>query len=164
MKFLRKVRRGKWVKHPVSDWPDDSGLHCDALEDMRTKECNLSVYAILNVADRKRVAVALAATREEISVMDYAVFDGSGLKSLGITVRQTDGDTPDMDVNKLHYDLGDLTVKRLAHLTDIVSTGEHERIQRRDIKTSLCKAARDGRLNMSRIKFSKMRESLSKCA
>lgn len=85
MRFLRKVRRGKWVKHPMVDWPEDSGLHCDALDDMRTKECSLSVYAIMNEVDRKRVAVALAATREKIAVMDYAVFEGSGLKSLGIT-------------------------------------------------------------------------------
>ena len=164
MKFLRKVRRVKWIKHPAADWPEDSGLSCDALDDMQTEECSLSVYAIADAADRKRVAVALAATREEISLMDYTVFDGSGLKSLGITVRQTKGDTPDMGVNGLHYDLGNLTVKRLAQLTEIVSTGEHERILRQDIKTSLHEAARDGRLNMAWIKSPKMRERLSEGA
>lgn len=160
MKFLRKVRRGKWVKHPVADWPEDSGLHCDALDDMQTNECSLSVYAIMDAVDRKRVAVALAATREKIAVMDYAVFEGSGLKSLGITIRQTKGDTPDMAVNEMHYDLGNLTVKRLAQLTEIVSAGEHKRIPQQDIKTSLYDAVRDGRLNVARIKSPKMQESL----
>ena len=146
--------------HPVADWPEDSGLSSDALDDMRTNQCSLSVYAIIDAVDRKRVAVALAATRDDIAVMDYAVFEDSGLKSLGITIRQTKGDTPDMDVNELHYDLGNLTVKRLAQLTEIVSAGEHKRIPRQDIKTSLYEAARDGRLNIERIKSSKIRESL----
>ena len=163
MKFLRKVRRGKWVKNPVADWPEDSGLHCDALDDMQTRECSLSVYAIMDAADSQRVAVALAATREEISLMDYAVFEGSSLESLGITIRQTKGDTPDIDVNELHYNLGNLTVKRLAQLTEIVSAVDPVRIPRGDIKTLLCEAARDGRLNMAWIKFPKMRESLSEC-
>ena len=127
---------------------------------MQTEECRLSVYATADVADRKRVAVALAATREEISLMDYAVFDGSSLKSLGITIRQTKGDTPDRDVNELHYDLGNLTVKRLAQLTEIVSTGEHRRISRQDVKAALYEAARDGQLNMAWIKSPKMREDL----
>ena len=163
MKFLRKIRRGKWAKHPVDDWPEDSGLHCDAFDDMQTKECSLSVYAIMDMADRKRVAVALAATRDEISLMDYAVFEGSSLESLGITIRQSKGDTPDQDVNELHYDLESLTVKRLAQLTEIVSTGEHERIPRQDIKASLHEAVRVGRLSMARIR-PKMRESLSEGA
>lgn len=160
MKFLRKVRRGKWVKHPTFNWPEDSGLHCDALDDMQTHECNLSVFAIKDVGDRRRVAVALAATREEFAVMDYVVFEGSGLESLGITIRQTAGDTPDVDVNELHYNLGNLTVKRLAQLTEIISDGEHKRIPLRDIKVSLYEAARDGRLNMEWIKSTKMQESL----
>lgn len=160
MKFLRKVRRGQWAKHPAVDWPEDSGLSCDALNDMRPDKCSLSVYAIMDVADRKRVAVALAATRDEIAHIDYAIFEGSSLESLGIAIRQTKGDTPDRDVNELHYNLGNLTVKRLAQLAEIVSDGEHGRIPRQDIKTSLYEAASVGRLNMSQIK-PKMRENLS---
>lgn len=149
-----------WAKHPTADWPEDSGLSSDALDDMRTTKGNMSVYAIMDVADRKRVAVALAATRNDISHLDYAIFEGSGLESLGIAVRQTEGDTPDKDVNELHYNLGNLTVKRLAQLTEIVSDGEHGRIRQLDIKTALYEATRVGRLDMSQIKPS-MREHLS---
>ena len=130
---------------------------------MRAEECSLSVYAVTDVADKKRVAVALAAARDEITLMDYVVFEGSGLESPGISIRQTEGDTPDAGVNRLHHDLKNLTVKRLARLTEIVSNGEHKRIPRRDIKTSLCEAARGGHLNMARIKSPKMRTSLSGC-
>lgn len=158
MKFLRKVRRGVWAKHPTADWPEDSGLSSDALDDMRTTKGSMSVYAIMDVADRKRIAVALAATRNDISHLDYVIFES--LESLGIAVRQTEGDTPDKDVNELHYNLGNLTVKRLAQLTEIVSDGEHERIKRPDIKTALYEATRVGRLDMSQIKPS-MREHLS---
>lgn len=164
MKFLRKVRRGKWVKHPSDDWPEDSGLSCDVLDDMQTNECALSVYAITDATDRKRVAVAMAATKQEIALVDYIVFDGSSLESLGVTIQQTKGDTPDSGVNELHYDLGNLTLKRLAQLTEIVSAGEHERIRRSDVKELLCAAARSGQLNVASIKFPKMRKNLSECS
>ena len=49
----------------------------------------------------------------------------------------------------LHYSSGNLAVWRLAHLTEIVSTGEHERIPQQDIRASLYEAAEDGQLNMA---------------
>ena len=158
--FLRSIRQGRWYRYPVVDWLDDGELQGDALSDIRTQDCRLSVYRVTSDADRQRVAVALAATRNEFSNMDYAVFVDSDLDALGITVQPTEGDTPDEAVNELHYELGNLTVKRLALLAKIVSVGEHRRIRQKQIKVLLQEAARSGRLDMARVKFQKMRESL----
>ena len=160
MKFLRIIRRGKWEKRPEPDWPEDSGLHCDALCDMRTKECLLSVYAITKTIDVIRVVVALAATRDEISLVDYVVFEDYGLKSFGIAVYQTEGETPDNGVNSSHYDLGNLTVKRLAQLTEIVSTGEYGRIMRCKIKVLLHDAVRNGLLDAKKVRSPKIQKYL----
>ena len=161
MEFLRIVRRGKWEKHPTPDWPEDNGLDCDALSDMQTEECRLSVYAVTDEIDQQRVAVAHAATRKHISVIDYITFEGSGLTSLGITVNQTEGKTPDNGVNNLHYDLGNLTVKRLAQLTEIVSEREPIRIPEPCIRTLLRTAISDELLDRTKVKLSGIQGLLS---
>lgn len=158
--FMRIVRQGRWFKYPVVDWLGDGELQGDALSDIRTQDCRLSVYGVSDEVDRQRVAVALAATREEISHMDYAVFSDSSLDSLGITVQATEGDTPDKTVNRMHYELGNLTVKRLAWLAEIVSAGKHERIWQRQVKALLQEAAGAGRLDKTKVRYQKMRESL----
>ena len=158
--FLRTVRCGRWYKHPEVTWLKEGELQGDALCDIRAQDGRLSVYIVTNKADRQRVAVALAATREEISSMDYIVFVDSSLESLGITIRLIEGDTPDSMVNELHYELGNLTVKRLAQLAEIVSAGEHKRIWQREIKTMLHDAASTGRLDRARVKHPKMHDRL----
>lgn len=62
------------------------------------------------------------------------------------------------------YNLGNLTAKRLAQLTEIVSTGEHGRMFQRDIRTLLHKAVKDGQLDVTKIKSPRMRASLSRGA
>lgn len=160
MKFLRIVKLSRWEKHPESDWPEDSGLHSDALCDMRTTKCHLSVYAITDKIDWQRVAVAFAASRDQIAHVDCIMFEDSDLKSLGIAAQQIKGNTPDNDVNDSHYNLVNLTVKRLAQLTEIVYTGEHKRILQRDIKTLLRDAAKNDLLDITKIRSLKIQKQL----
>ncbi|MXX21344.1 MAG: hypothetical protein F4W68_03665 [Cenarchaeum sp. SB0661_bin_35] len=154
--FLRTTRQGRWYIYPEVDWLDEYELQSDTLSDIMTKNGRLSVFSVSNHADKQRVAVALAANRENITNMDYAVFDESCLRPLGITVQQTKGETPDEYANKLHYELGDLTVERLALLTKIAYTGKHERIRQKHIKELLSEAARSRQLDENRIKHEKM--------
>ncbi len=162
--FLRTTRQGRWYTYPVVDWLGEDELQGDALSDIMVKDGRLSVFSVASDADRQRVAVALAANREDITTMDYAVFADSRLRELGITVQQTKGDTPDETVNELHYELGNLTVERLALLTRIVYAGDHKRIRRRQIKELLSEAARSRRLDEKRIKYDKMRSRLPRGA
>lgn len=92
--------------------------------------------------------------------MDYAVFADSDLESFGITVQQTEGETPDTEVNKLHYELGNLTINRLVQLATIISAGEHKRVLERKIKTLLHEAASAGQLKKTKVESQKMRERL----
>lgn len=152
MRFLRIIRRGRWQKRPEPDWPKDSGLPSDALGDMQTSRCRLSVYAVTDAIDGQRVAAAMAATREGISNIDYAIFEDSELESLGISVQPTPGDTPDDGVNGLHYDLGNLTAKRLAQLAEIVSAGDVARMAWSDVRTLLVDEMAAGLVDAARVR------------
>lgn len=156
--FLRSVRQGRWHKYPQIDWLEAGELQGDALKDVLTRNGRLSVYRVANETDRQRVVVALAATKEHIENIDYAVFADSDLASLGITVLDVRGDTPDEVVNELHYELGNLTVKRLIRLVEIISFGEHKRVQRGEVEKQLQEAVRSGHLNNRRVKPKKIRE------
>lgn len=66
--FLRTVRQRRWAMQPDVDWLEDGELMGDALSDIQTKSGSLSVYEVANEADRQRIAVALAATRNEFQI------------------------------------------------------------------------------------------------
>lgn len=150
--FLRAIRQARWFKKPHVDWLEDDELKGDALIDIETENGKLSVYKVTNEANAERISVALAATKDRPSKIDYAMFADSNLKSLGITVKQTEGETPDDEVNMVHYELGDLTVKRLAKLAEIISAGRHCRIQRKKISELLHESIRIGRINSTQLK------------
>lgn len=152
--FLRTTRHGRWHKKPGMDWLADDEIQGDALNDIRTHECSLSVYGVDSEASIERVVVALAASRDRVTNLDYVVFEDTNLPSLGITVLSTTGQTPDMLANSLHYDLGHLTADRLAGLAKIISGGKHKRVEKSIVKTMLREAADAGILDRTMIKDS----------
>lgn len=152
MRFLRIVRRSRWQNRPEPDGPKDSGLSSDVLGDMQTTRCRLSVYAVTDTINGQRVAAAMAATRERISSIDYAIFEDSELESLSISVQHTPGDTPDDDVNKMHHDLGNLTTRRLCQLAEIVFAGEISRMAWYNVRELLLDEISAGLLDATRIR------------
>ena len=158
--FLRVVKQRRWVRQPDEDWLEDGELKGDALSDLNTQHGRLSVYTVSSEVDKQRVAVALAATRQSFSNMDYVVFSDSDLKSFGITIQQTPGRTPDSEVNNLHYGLGKSTVDRLVRLATIISAGMSKRILEKRIKTLLHEAVSTGQLNKADAMPPEMREGL----
>ena len=148
-RFMRVISGGKWRSD--LDWLDAGELSGDVLWDLRTQGGKLSVYRVAE-DDRRRVVAALAANRDNVSKLDYAVFEDSCLGSLGITVDRSDGHTPDEAVNGLHYNLGNLTVERLAALAEIIAAGEHKRIYGKTIIKWLNDAASAGNLDVEKVK------------
>lgn len=158
--FLRTVKQRRWFKQQDENWLEDGELKGDALSDINARNGKISVYIASSEAERQRIAVALAATRQNFSHMDYVVFSDSDLKSVGITVQQTPGTTPDSEVNILHYELGKLTTDRLVNLATIISAGEHKRILKKKIEKLLREAAISGQLNKAKVPSEKMRTRL----
>lgn len=152
IRFLRSVRRGRWLNPPEMSWLGDEDIQGDALCDIQTQGCKLSVFRADTEVVTQRVVMALAATKDRIANVDYAVFEDSRLESLDITIQQTEVGTPDNMVNSLHYELGNLTVKQLANLAKIIATSTHERTQQARIRSGLLESVSNGRLNREKIK------------
>ena len=95
---------------------------------------------------------AVAANRDNLSNVDYAVFDESHPRSFGIVVRQTEGRTPDAAVNKMHFEFEKLTVRKLANLAGIISDSRPRRILEKRIKLLLQDAVNTDSLDKTRIK------------
>lgn len=158
--FLRVIRQGRWLRKPDWEWLSPDDIHSDVLGDLQTKENRLSVYRVENELDTDQVVVALAANRDSLAHLDYAVFDHIQLIETRLSICQQEGETPDLQVNKLHYDLTNLTVGKLVQLARVISTSNHVRVTRKQIKEGLKQAVTAGKLDESRVK-SKLLDKLS---
>jgi hypothetical protein len=156
--FLRVIRQARWLQHPDLEWLPPGELQGDALRDLETTDNTLSVYEIKSEAEVAPVTLALAANRDNVAVLDYAIFDDAEFASLGIVAEQREGATPDAAVNAQHYNLRNLTVGQFAGLAYVISRGNHERLPRRQIKTLLTEAVTAGILNRHRMKPQLLRE------
>lgn len=158
--FLRIIQQARWAQNPDIGWLLPGELQGDALKDLQTIKGKLSVFAVENGITHQDIIIALAATREDIDVLDYAVFEDDSFAMLGMETIQEDGNTPVSEVNKVHYHIINLTTEHLVHLATIVSSGEKRRVFGKDIGIFLHQAMREGRLNTAVMK-SKLRDRLT---
>ena len=149
--FLRVIRQARWLKHPDWEWLSPCGIQSDALGDLQTRNNRLSVYRVESDEETEQVVVALAANRDNLANLDYALFDHSQLTETQFAICQEDGETPDLRVNKWHYDIRNLTVSKLVELASVVSSGCHVRVSKKEIEKLLRLAIRAGNLDKSRV-------------
>jgi hypothetical protein len=153
-RFLRAIRQRRWFTYPDIDWLPQGELQADALLDLRTVGNSISLYEIRDDSDELRIATALAANRDNVDVIDYAVFEDSQFTELDLAVSQSVGETPDATVNSLHYDLLNLTARQVGGLAEVISNGAHTRIPRKTVSSLLAEAIEVERLDRERIKLS----------
>lgn len=151
-RFLRVTRRGRWEIYPQIPWLPPGEIKADALRDLQTSGNVLSIYRADDESAVNRICLAIAATRQTVGALDYAVFDGNELPPIGIEPTPTTGETPDPEVNGLHYDLTMLTVEKVRQLARVVADGEHVRIPKKSIEISLRSALRSDSLDRNVIK------------
>ena len=140
------------MKYPDLPWLSEGELQSDALIDLQTKGNRLSVYRVANKEEVDQVVVALAANRDNLANLDYALFDHTQLPETEFAICQEDGETPDLRVNKWHYDIRDLTVSKLVELARVVSSGCHVRVPKKVVEKHLRTAILTGKLDTSRVK------------
>ena len=135
-------------------WLSQGDIQSDALGDLQTKGNTLSVYRVENDEETEQVVVALAANRDSLANLDYAVLDHAQLIETRLSICQQDRETPDLQVNKLHYDITNLTVVKLAQLAQVISSSSHVRVPRKQLKEALKRAVNAGKLDTVRVKSS----------
>lgn len=150
--FLRKVRQQRWLKDGTMTWLSRFDARSDALDDLRTGGDGLSVYAVSDACDVRRIGVALAATADSFTHLDFALFDEVMLGPLGIRVAVSVGTTPDSGVNQTHRDLINLTAYKVATLAELIDrTQLFERIPRKTVIEGIVQETRAGRLDAGHL-------------
>ena len=147
-RFLRVTQRGRWEVYPVVPWLRPGELQAGVFLDLRTDRNALSVYRADSDEDALNIGVAIAATRRSFGNLDYATIEESELTSIGITPAQTEGATPNSEVNRLHCDLNLLTMDKIIQLARAVSRGEHRRIDTKSIRILLRSAFQSGEFDV----------------
>ena len=150
--FLRVVRRGRWDRYPKVAWLPEDHLKIEVLIDLPIEAGKLSVFRVDDGEAKHRVAMALAANREYISVIDYITFDDTNLQTLGVTIDHSEGHTADDGVNDWHYDIGDISLQRLTQLAEIISRGQFHRVQDKQVKKGVEQAISKGILDEQRVR------------
>ena len=146
--FLRVIRQSHWFN---LEWLPAGELQGDTLRDLQTSNNTLSVYEVRVEDDQERVAVALAANRRYLAVLDYAIFDDSNFNSIGIIAEPREGETPDAVVNQRRYNLMNLTIGRLAYLAQEVSRGTHSRIPEKVVKFRISEGIETGMISREKL-------------
>ena len=158
--FLRKLaNKAHFVRQ---EWLEDDDVPSDALGSFMTKDSALSVWAIEDDrSNLRRVIAALAASRDSIDKLDYALVDESALDITGVFLSRANGRSPDGGANALwHQDLNGLSGKRLVALALNTRGCPMTRIPTRDVHTVLIESIASGYISTA-LMNKKLREKLN---
>jgi len=148
---LRIIRRRRWDTLP---WLSEYEIQADALNDFGTKDNQLSLWIIDdNKSNLNRVVTAYAAKRDEVTNLDYALFDVQILSDLNVNYENAPGDTPDEMANSSwHIHAKELTGQDILELVKVVSElGLPDRLSHINILTLLADGVSKQILDRSRM-------------
>ena len=152
--ILRTIRRGRWLANTPSETQEDRLAR--ALQDLRLSEDNkLSVwYVEHDHSNLARLITALGANRDQPDNVDYVMLDEQWLLALGIQSTQTDGTTPDQEVNRRwHYDLVGISADQHQALAQVLLEHGHiERILAKRLLGLIEQAIALGHIDFERLK------------
>ena len=158
--FLRKL--GNKNHFNRQEWLEDGDVPADALASFITKDSALSVWTIEDdESNLRRVVAALAASRDSIDKLDYALVDEGAFDIAGVCLSQVKGRSPDGGANGLwHRDLTGLSGKRLVQLA--VNTGgcRMKRVPQSDVRAWLLESITLGFIRTASMN-KKLRERLN---
>ena len=151
--YLRKINKNKWLK---DSWVLDDNVPATALTDVG--ERNISVYEVPDNETARRTAIVIAAGGDHPDNVDYALFDAD-LESIKIDVREIVGTTLNQDINLLHRDLENMTVRTACDLAQIIGNNQITRVYRKEVISKIGEYCQTGILDRNKLKDS-MRSSI----
>jgi hypothetical protein len=162
--LLRKLTKQKWQPEYAIGWLSEGDLQADALNDLATQNNELSVFHIEDdKSNLNRVIAALAAKRDNLDKLDYALMASEIADDPGFNIRMIKGDTADEAVNQWHRDITELTVAKLADLAVVIKQrGQIYRLLQRDVKSLLVQSAASGHIKRSLITNERMLNHIDK--
>ena len=152
---LRLIRQSRWDSPERFEWLGEGDIPADPLADFaNTCENCLSVWFLDGKEDLNDIVAALAAAREKADKLDFMLFAEEHLRTAGIKVRATTGDTPDAAVNGRHRDLVQLSAAKVLALTTRVWRENLgcRRIDGRSVVQLVADAVRRGRVALQTLR------------
>lgn len=154
--LLRKVEKRRW------DWADGeipwllSGeFPASPLGDLRTSvDSRLSVWQIEdNRSNLESVIAALAATRQNLDIFDYALFPEGVVGETEIQMAVTRGQSADPAANyNWHRDLVKLSAAKLVKLAQLIHRrGSVDRFSEKQVKEIIRQSVEAGRIDRERL-------------
>ncbi len=153
--FLRQIKNSKWYRHEGVPWLPPGELQADALGDLHTHDNKLSVWHVDDGrSNLHRVLAAIAAGRDHLSNVDYALVDASVIAGLNIPIEPSPGSTPDEDANSLwHRNFIELTRTKLLELAEAIAPQPaRARLLAKEVAELLLQSLESGILSRSGIK------------
>lgn len=155
--LLRKIRKNRWYKTEELTWLLEGELQADALDDLRTKSNELSVFHVdLDASNLDRVVAALAISFDDPSNFDFALLNEEILSEIGIKVKKSPGALADKEVNGWHSDLCELSDAKLLELARTIKTKAG--IDRKDymeVLNIVADSLTNGYIDRSKIRWKK---------
>lgn len=116
-------------------------------------DCNISLYEVVDDETAERAAIAYAAGKSKIDDIEYAVFDAADLEALNIEIQTTLGDTPDSEVNELHRELLNMTVRKSSGLAQVIGNkGTFETVFVKEVRSKISEFCTTGIIDRNKLK------------
>jgi len=150
--LLRAVRKRRWDPSEAP-WLTKGRMQADALGDLNTTEDTLFVYLVKkDKSNFNQIITALAATRDTLQNVDYALFDFQVLGSVSIEFKEVKGTTADVIVNSWHLDLIKLSPEKLLELAyAIFNHAEIGRFPKIQVIPLVVEAMKSGHLDQANL-------------
>lgn len=153
---FRTIKKSKWYRNDAVPWLGHDDLQADALVGLRTEGNALSVYFVKedDAETVERLVTALAATRQSIQELEYALFPQDVLSEIGIKITAEEGNTADSVVNTWHRHLTELSAGKITRLADAIRNGARkERVLGKRIRGMIINALATDRVDRSKLKL-----------
>ena len=150
---LRKIQWDYWASVKEKPTEAEDNFPADPLADLKTRDNRLSVYLIERDNDPQldRVLAALAAKYMKVDLINFALFDESVLKDLGLEYMQRPGDTFDHLVNRWHYDIVNLTARDLIAIAHALSDAVRDRREKKEVGRMIVGGLRAGHIDPTQL-------------
>lgn len=156
--LLLSTKYNKWIC-TKPDWLSKDEIPADPIFGLQTKSNTMSVWVVDNDRGRiEQIVGALAATRDTLQDFEYVLLDSKAVTDIGIKIQQTEGTSIDKKLNKLHFDLIEISAQKLVKIAETIlkkiwqkDISHVKRIPRKTIASYIVDRISEGRIDMKLV-------------
>lgn len=151
--LVRKIDQAKWMQNDIIHGGD---ISADAITNCsKTTKNTLSTWKAKSEESLDDAVLAIVSGNKYLESIDVVILDAAELQASGLSLINSDGQTPIQDLVNAHVDIQNLTYKTIGKFADhVVNSFKQEKVKRYTkgkLKTILQEAIQSGRLDPSKI-------------